>query len=71
MVTRANTKLAQIPALLLLPEKSLETTISSCATSIAPTELHCPYVNGVPHLMGRGTEETDAQILKLMKKTNS
>lgn len=38
------------------------------ATSIAPTELHCPYVNGVPYLTGRGTEETDAQILELMAK---
>lgn len=36
------------------------------ATSIAPTELHCPYVNGVPYLMGVGTEASDEEILRLM-----
>jgi len=38
------------------------------ATSIAPTELHCPYVNGVPYLMGIGTEASDAEILRLMEE---
>ena len=38
------------------------------ATSIAPTELHCPYVNGVPYLMGVGTEASDAEILRLMEE---
>ena len=66
MVTRANTKLPRF-RLLLLP-RSLETTISSWPPSIAPTELHCPYVNGVPYLMGEGQKETDAQILKLMEE---
>ena len=38
------------------------------ATSSAPTELHCPYVNGVPYLMGVGTEASDAEILRLMEE---
>lgn len=37
------------------------------ATSLAPTELHCPYVNGMPYLMGVGTDAADAQILELME----
>ena len=38
------------------------------ATSISPAELHCPYVNGVPYLMGIGTEASDAEILRLMEE---
>ena len=37
------------------------------ATSLSPSELHCPYVNGVPYLMGVGTETSDAEILRLME----
>lgn len=59
-------EITQIP-LASAPEKSRNYDFI-VATSIAPTELHCPYVNGVPYLMGRGTEETDAQILKLMEE---
>ena len=38
------------------------------ATSIAPSELHCPYVNGVPYLMGTGMESSNAEILRLMEQ---
>lgn len=38
------------------------------ATSLAPTELHCPYVNGMPYLMGVGTDVPDAEILRLMEE---
>lgn len=37
------------------------------ATSIAPTELHCPYVNGVPYLTGVGVDAVNAQVLELME----
>ena len=36
------------------------------ATSLSPSELHCPYVNGMPYLMGIGTDVPNAQILELM-----
>ena len=36
--------------------------------SIAPTELHCPYVNGVPYLMGVGMDASNAEILRLMEE---
>lgn len=38
------------------------------ATSMAPAGLKCDYVNGVPFLMGVGTEAPKAEILRLMKK---
>ena len=37
------------------------------ATSIVPSDLKCPYVNGVPYLMGISTEASDADILRLME----
>ncbi len=38
------------------------------ATAIKPSELHCPFVDGTPYLMGRGEDGANEQILKLMKK---
>lgn len=37
------------------------------ATSLAPGQLKCPYVNGVPYLLGTSTEASDAEILQLME----
>ena len=36
------------------------------ATTVAPADLPCPYVNGVPFLIGMGTEAAEKQILDLM-----
>ena len=38
------------------------------ATSLAPGQLSCPYVNGVPYLLGTSTEASDAEILRLMEE---
>ncbi len=38
------------------------------ATAIKPSELHCPFVDGTPYLMGRGEDGANEQILKLIKK---
>lgn len=38
------------------------------ATAVSPKDLHCPYVDGKPYLMGRGEDEPSEKILKLMKK---
>ncbi len=38
------------------------------ATSICPSELHCPFVDGTPYLMGHGEEVTNEQILALMEQ---
>jgi PTS system galactitol-specific IIB component len=38
------------------------------ATTMAPQNLKCPYVNGVPFLMGVGMEAPEAEILRLMKE---
>ena len=57
-------EITQVP-LASAPEKSRNYDFI-VATSIAPTELHCPYVNGVPYLMGRGVDVPNEQILKLM-----
>ena len=37
------------------------------ATSVSPDELQCPYVNGVPYLMGVGMEASNAELLRLME----
>jgi PTS system galactitol-specific IIB component len=59
-------EISQVP-LASAPEKSRNFDFI-VATSMAPTELHCPYVNGVPYLTGRGTDVPDQQILKLMEE---
>jgi PTS system galactitol-specific IIB component len=38
------------------------------ATAIKPSELHCPFVDGTPYLMGRHEDEANKQILHLMGK---
>lgn len=38
------------------------------ATSIRPSDLHCPFVDGTPYLMGRDEETTNEQILRLMEQ---
>lgn len=38
------------------------------ATTSAPAGLKCDYVNGVPFLMGIGTEAPQQEILRLMEK---
>lgn len=38
------------------------------ATTSAPAALKCDYVNGVPFLMGIGTEAPQQEILRLMEK---
>ena len=57
-------EIVQVP-LASAPEKSRDFDLI-VATSLAPTELHCPYVNGMPYLMGIGTDVPNAQILELM-----
>ena len=57
-------EIVQVP-LASAPEKSRDFDFI-VATSLAPTELHCPYVNGMPYLMGIGTDVPNAQILELM-----
>ena len=57
-------EIVQVP-LAPAPEKSRDFDFI-VATSLAPTELHCPYVNGMPYLMGIGTDVPNAQILELM-----
>lgn len=59
-------EITQVP-LASAPEKSREYDFI-VATSLAPTELHCPYVNGMPYLMGRGVEVPNAEILRLMEE---
>lgn len=58
-------EITQIP-LSSAPEKSRDYDFI-VATSTPPIELHCPYVNGIAYLMGRGTENADKQILELME----
>lgn len=58
-------EIVQVP-LASAPEKSRDFDFI-VATSLAPTELHCPYVNGMPYLMGIGTDVPNAQILELME----
>ena len=36
------------------------------ATTMAPNGLKCPYVNGIPYLIGRGTDVPNKAILELM-----
>jgi PTS system galactitol-specific IIB component len=36
------------------------------STTMAPQNLGCPYVNGVPFLIGLDTADAEAAILKLM-----
>ena len=59
-------EITQIP-LASAPEKSRNYDFI-VATSIAPQELHCPYVNGVAYLMGVGMDVPNQQILKLMEE---
>ncbi|MCI1934023.1 PTS sugar transporter subunit IIB [Alkalibaculum bacchi] len=56
--------ITQIP-LASAPEKSRDYDFI-VATSIAPKELHCAYVNGTPYLSGIGVEKPNEEILKLM-----
>ena len=58
-------EITQVP-LASAPERSRDYDFI-VATSLSPSELHCPYVNGVPYLMGVGTETSDAEILRLME----
>ena len=59
-------EITQIP-LASAPEKSRNYDFIA-ATSIAPQELHSPYVNGVAYLMGVGMDVPNQQILKLMEE---
>jgi PTS system galactitol-specific IIB component len=59
-------EITQVP-LASAPEKSRDYDFI-VATSLAPTELHCPYVNGMPYLMGVGVDVPNQQILELMEK---
>lgn len=38
------------------------------ATAVSPKDVHCPLVDGKAYLMGRGEDEPNEKILKLMKK---
>lgn len=58
-------EITQVP-LASTPEKSRDYDFI-VATSIAPTELHCPYVNGTPYLTGAGIDEANEQIRQLME----
>ena len=58
-------EIVQVP-LASAPEKSRDFDFI-VATSLAPTELHCPYVNGMPYLMGVGVDVPNKQILELME----
>lgn len=58
-------EITQVP-LSAAPERSRDYDFI-VATSISPSEIHCPYVNGVPYLMDVGTEVPDAEILRLME----
>ena len=59
-------EITQVP-LSAAPERSRDYDFI-VATSISPSEIECPYVNGVPYLMDVGTEIPDAQILRLMEE---
>ncbi|MCI1666023.1 MAG: PTS sugar transporter subunit IIB [Atopobiaceae bacterium] len=38
------------------------------ATTVAPDGIKCPYISGVPFLIGVGKEAVEQQVLDFMKK---
>jgi PTS system galactitol-specific IIB component len=53
-------KVAEVPAM----SDKYDFLIS---TTMAPANLNCPYVNGVPFLMGVDVQDAEESILKLME----
>lgn len=59
-------EIAQVP-LSTAPEKSRGFDFI-VATALRPSELHCPFVDSTPYLTGRGEDDANEQILRLMEQ---